>query len=415
MDSESGDDPAFKDCVASGSEGASGKSTGRARQSLMPEMFQKVAGRRSKRQAAARGPGSPPDPPERAAKRADVAPAPDEINAVTLGEIKRLIDQGNASIIKALENRLDSMEKNVSMLEGECMEKDLTSRRLTSQLNQQAKANEELDARLEKMDNNGRLSSLILTCETFAPHPRSEDIEQLVVSELNRRIAGLNVSKSDLQVAHKLQNATKVICKFVKRQVRDFVYDARFDMVRFPDRAGRRAPPLYISESLTPRNRLLFEELLRAKRPENGGLIATVFSRRGIVWCRKEKGGSNLRVQDSESLQRILGGRRFPPRPRSLGRRSRCCCDERAPADRSVSGRRDGRGAGGRAGAAGAGRRWRRGLGRRLGSGGCLLEDGLPCVCTVAWRISGGVGCRRTGESGLTPARFRRSAGTWRW
>ena len=319
MDSESGDDPAFIDCVASGSESASGKSTARARQSSMPEMFQKAAGRRSKRQAAVRGPGSPPDPPPPAAKRADLAPAPEEIqlNAATLGEIKRLIDQGNARIIKTLENRLDSMEKRVALLEGECMDKDTTIERLTCQLHQQTMANEELDARLEELDNNGRLSSLILTCETFVSHPRNEDIEQLVVSVLNQRIDGLNLSKSDLHVAHKLQNDAKVICKFVKRQVRDSVYDARFDMARFPDRSGRRAPPLYISESLTPRNRQLFEELLRARRPENGGLVASVFSRRGMVWCRKEKGGSNLRVQDSESLQRILGGRRFPPQSRS--------------------------------------------------------------------------------------------------
>ena len=102
------------------------------------------------------------------------------------------------------------------------------------------------------------------------------------------------------------------------------MYEARFDMARFrsgnPGRDGVQLAPLYITESLTPRNRLLYEELLRAKRPENGGLIASVFSRRGGVWCRTEKGGANLRVQDEGSLRRILGGRRFLGQPRAPGR-----------------------------------------------------------------------------------------------
>ena len=64
------------------------------------------------------------------------------------------------------------------------------------------------------------MSSLILSCESFASHPRNADIEQLVVSVLNERVSGLNLTKDDLQAAHKLQNDTKVICKFVKRRLR---------------------------------------------------------------------------------------------------------------------------------------------------------------------------------------------------
>ena len=63
MDSESGDDPTFTDCQASGSESAGGTFGGRKRQFSMHEMVRKAEGKRAKRQAAARRSGSPPDQP----------------------------------------------------------------------------------------------------------------------------------------------------------------------------------------------------------------------------------------------------------------------------------------------------------------------------------------------------------------
>ncbi|KAF0291600.1 hypothetical protein FJT64_010345 [Amphibalanus amphitrite] len=289
-------------------------------------MVRSADGKRAKRQAAGRGSGSPGDPPAPAAGRAGAGPAsePVQLSAAALAEIKQLIDQSNANVIRALEAKLESVERRLNMLEGECMEKDCKIQQLSKQLDQQVRANEELDSRLEELDMNGRLSSLILACDAFKAHPRSASVEQLVVTVLNQRVPGLSVTTADLQAAHKLQNDSKVFCKFTKRQVRDAVYESRFDMVRFREgntsRDGRQLAPLYISESLTPRNRLLYDELLRAKRPESGGLIASVFSRRGVVWCRTERGGANLRVRDEADLRRILGGRRFPVQQRVSGR-----------------------------------------------------------------------------------------------
>lgn len=320
MDSDSGDDPTFTDCQASGSESASGKVGGRKRQFSMHEMVRKAEGKRARHAARlSRSPADPATPPAGRAG-ADPTPEPVQLTAATLAEIKHLIDQGNANVIRTLEAKLDSMERRITILESECMEKDGKIQQLSRQLDQQVRVNEELDSRLEEMDMNGRLSSLILCCEAFTSHPRNADIEQLVVTVLNERVTNLKMTRADLQAAHKLQNDSKVICKFVKRQIRDTIYEARFNLaqVRNDDSAGRgrRLAPLYISESLTTRNRLLYEELLRARRPENGGLIASVFSRRGVVWCRTERGGANLRVQDESSLRRILGGRRFPVQPR---------------------------------------------------------------------------------------------------
>ena len=331
MSSESGDEPAFTDCLASGTESTSGTFGGRKRQTSIREMVRNTTGSKAKKQAARR-PRSPDDPARApggaggfgAVPAPAPVPQPVQLDVSTLAAIKQLIEQGNEKLMKSLEMKLEGLERRIGIIEGECMDKDETICQLTDQLQQQTKVNEELQQRLEDIDLNGRLSSLILTCEDFARHNRNDDIERKVVNVLNERIPDLNMTTADVHAAHKLQNDNKVICKFVKRQVRDRVYDARFNLARFhgenrrPD--SRRLAPLYIAESLTPSNRVLYEELLRARRPENGGLIASVFSRRGLVWCRAEKGGANIRVPDGSALRRILGGRRFPPQARPARR-----------------------------------------------------------------------------------------------
>ena len=70
---------------------------------------------------------------------------------------------------------------------------------LRAWLERQVRVNEDLESRLEELDMNGRLSSLILTCDAFRSHPRSADIEQEVVTVLNKRVSGFNMTTADLQ------------------------------------------------------------------------------------------------------------------------------------------------------------------------------------------------------------------------
>ena len=185
---------------------------------------------------------------------------------------------------------------------------------------------------------NSRLSSLILTCSDFGTRTPNEDIEKKVVEVLNKRFGNLHLAVADIQAAHRLQSDDKVIVKFGKRQIRDSIYDGRFDINRRAGRAGDpgrgvRAGshwaaasgrevgmmPLYINESLTPANRAIYNELLEARKSTNGAKIASVFSRRGVVFCRREKGGANISVVDQERLRSVLGGARFPPSRRGRG------------------------------------------------------------------------------------------------
>ncbi|KAF0289904.1 hypothetical protein FJT64_011908 [Amphibalanus amphitrite] len=239
------------------------------------------------------------------------------------------------------------------------MDKDAEISRLNERLEQRGKALEDLQARVEGIDANRRLSSLILTCEDFIASNPDEDIEEKAVQVIKRRLPNINISGADIQAAHRLQGKNKVIVRFVKRRLRDEIYESRFQLFSgTAEQRQRSTAPLYITESLTPSNRLIYSALLDARRPENGGKIASVFTRRGQVFCRLEKGGVNIRVPDWERLENILDGQRRsdpsagppatperrggppPPRP-AVGRgASRAPVVDRGPLSAPVADRR---------------------------------------------------------------------------
>ena len=190
------------------------------------------------------------------------------------------------------------------------MDRDVEIRSLHEQLERQGQALVELQEKTEGIDLNRRLSMLILTCDDFISKTTDEDVEEKVVQVLNRRFSWLNMTSADIQAAHRLQANNKVVVRFVKRRVRDAVYDGRFELFGKTRNGARAGSDLYITESLTPRNREIYSRLLEARKPANGGKVASVFSRRGMVYCRLERGGPNVRVPDLQQLQRILGGDR---------------------------------------------------------------------------------------------------------
>ena len=157
-------------------------------------------------------------------------------------------------------------------------------------------------------------------------HPliRTRNSPDLIRARVNKRLPDLDLVVGDIQVAHRLQSNNKIIVKFLKRRVRETVFERRFELFTRSGggeardgpaggdgspRIGRRQmTPLYMSESLVPRMQQLYQTLLAARKPENGAKVASVFSRRGHVFCKTVKGGSNIRITDKEQLRRLLGG-----------------------------------------------------------------------------------------------------------
>ena len=322
----SGDESAFTDCVTSGAESRVDTPAGRRRQVSVPEMIRRAESRQSKRPAPDRGSKSPRDPAVPAAKRPPAEPAEPlggvELSASALAAIRQMLNTGIASVISAFEAKFESMERRLSILESEVMDKDNEIQRLGNQLAHQIQVSESLQAQVESMDINRRLASLIFTCDDFGRRSAGEDIEEKVVRLLNERIQGLNLTPSDIHAAHRLQRDDKVIVKFMKRSVRDRIYDARFSLTTHrAGTAGHRSGPadasgshggyrlstLYITESLTAYNQSIYNQLLQVRRTSGGTKVASVFSRRGLVFCRTVKGGPNIRVPDVAALRRIVG------------------------------------------------------------------------------------------------------------
>lgn len=331
-DSDSAEDTPFTDCATSETDGGHGGR--RKRQISVNEMVRRAEDRKAKRLAHSRGtpsPGKAGNAAPPGAARPAAEPAREvELNATSLAAIQQLIVASVAKVMESFEKKFEHLENRISILESEGMDKELQVKKLSEQLETQMRINSELHKQVESIDANCRLSSLILTCSEFEMRYPNEDIEKRVVELLNRRFGDLGLTTADIQVAHRLQRDSKVIVKFIKRRVRDAVYDGRFELARRGAEAGagarggtggRRLEPLYINESLSPTNRDIYNALLEARRPSNGARVASVFSRRGVVFCRRERGGANVMVPDLPSLRRILGGDGgLPPDPRQVPR-----------------------------------------------------------------------------------------------
>ena len=336
------------------------------------------------RQAKRRQPDSSPP-------GASSSPPAVQLDDNTLRVLESMIQRCNASMIAAFEAKFESMERRIQVIEGEVHDKDQRIQLLETELQRQGQINQQLHEQVQALDLNGRLASLVITCDDFKPRRQNEAVDRMAVDVLNARIQDLNMSVSDLHAAHRLQKDDKVICKFMRRQTRDFIYDSRFRMSRHVlDSNGRRTrdlKPCYITESLTDNNKLIYNELLQARRHQNGNLVASVFTRRGIVYCRTTKAGNNIRVPDQETLRRVLGGARFTPPSRRSG--DRVAAERRpsspprsAPLGAPLLGPPARPGGGGATGPPGAGRdtapppQQSAAAGRATGSGGGDAENG---------------------------------------
>ena len=70
---------------------------------------------------------------------------------------------------------------------------------------------------------------------------------------ITKRLPSVQMTVADIQAAHRLQGKSKLIVQFAKRQLRDAVYDGRFELFSRAD--GQRQhdmAPLYIIDAQQP-------------------------------------------------------------------------------------------------------------------------------------------------------------------
>ena len=312
----SGDESVYTaDAASSDDDYATGSTNSRKRQMSMLECIQRKEGRKPKRNVAAQQ--SPEEAPTAKRRATRQSPTPATETQELLSKIEVMINNATGKVITAFNAKFEALERRIGILEGENFIKDQEMEQLRVKLAAEKDKVSKLEEQVESIDMNRRLSCLILTCNDFRKKRENENIVEMAVKVLNERIAGLDLTEADLSTAHRLQADDKVIAKFVRRETRDRVYDSRFTLIQQSSEQRRAGGSrLFINESLSTKNNEIFQELLRAKKEENGGIIASVFTRRGTVWCQRQKKGTNIRVADESDLVRVLDGRRFSSQSR---------------------------------------------------------------------------------------------------
>ena len=275
----------------------------------------------------------PPASPSMSQKRRRVSSHGHQPSAglddLALSQIKGLIETGNAVVIHKLEKleaKFESLEKRLSILEHDSFETAARTDTTERKIEHLESENRALRDQLTSIDTNIRQDSLILKSNDFGQRSVDEDVEEKAIRTLNAKFEWLNLKRSDIQVAHRLQTDNTVICKFMQRSIRDRIYDGRFR--QNTREAGNR---LFITESLSAPNREIMNILLSAKRE---GRIYTCFTRRGCPFFKETFTSSSRRATSLQQLQPLLDA----PLPRPT----------QPPVTRSA-GPREGRG-GGRAG-----------------------------------------------------------------
>lgn len=223
----------------------------------------------------------------------------------SLETVKQIMVTEIGKVISLMERKFEAQEKRIEILEAELMQSDNDKRALHAKLTAHEKTICSLTEQMEAMDTNRRMNSLILKWQGFGKRSLNENVEEKVVNVLNQRFPDLHITASDLQTVHRLQGEYTVICKFLKTQLRNEVFERRMSQAGYVRGSGNSAAPLFINESLSPAKQALLNALLDAKRRK---LVYTVYTKRGAVFCKRGVESRGQRVDSMEEVKSIVDG-----------------------------------------------------------------------------------------------------------
>lgn len=136
------------------------------------------------------------------------------------------------------------------------------------------------------------------------------------------KLIGVDVSKSDISISHRLpksrasstnqgvQYNPSIIVKFVRRDVRDLYYKARSNLRRKTIKdlgiTGPSDRKIFIAESLTQKNKVLFNHCLHAKRDLNYKFLWTSS---GKIFLRRNAESYVVAVHDESVIKKLYDDR----------------------------------------------------------------------------------------------------------
>jgi hypothetical protein len=143
------------------------------------------------------------------------------------------------------------------------------------------------------------------------PQSKDENTDEIIpkVGDL----MGLKLDKKDISVSHRLPVSKKyngsrrepgIIVKFVRRNSKDSFYKARRELKKFTtkDLGYRAENPIYVNESLTGKNKNLFNECVKAKKNLKYDYIWTF---NGRVFMRKDSDSPALHIKNINDINKL--------------------------------------------------------------------------------------------------------------
>lgn len=207
-----------------------------------------------------------------------------------------------------LSNEYDDLKKQAGKQQAEIKKLQLENASLKGQVGNLQKSVSDQQKWLNDLEQYGRRE-----CLEFRgiPHTSTEDTCDLVVNVAS--LIGVDITRSDISTSHRIGSKTNtskfppsIIAKFVCRDVRDEIYHARGRLRNFTTKdlnLGRHAESnIYISESLTERNKALFKSSLKLRKELNYRFIWTKY---GKIFLRKDEHSAPVAISSEIDLARL--------------------------------------------------------------------------------------------------------------
>lgn len=190
--------------------------------------------------------------------------------------------------------------------------------------------NENKSIKVELRDTTKKLKDLMDRCDDLEQYSRRECVEIRGIplpanprlentNEIVMKVADLmevDVKDEDISVSHRLKTsesyhgrniqAPPIIVKFTRRAVKEKLYKARKKLTGLStkDLGYNTEQNIYIAESLTQKNKVLFKEAYKVKKDKQFKFIWTSSSK---IYLRRSESSPVHLVKNMNDLQKIKG------------------------------------------------------------------------------------------------------------
>lgn len=229
-----------------------------------------------------------------------------------------------AVMTKEIETKLEAvrerLEKRVAELETHVSERDDIVEQLRDEVVASRHTIRRLENDAERQEMSTKAAELILSGGAVPPAPRpgaasagppgpTEDLREVTRDVIKRAFPRADIVPRDLADVRRI-GARVLLCRFVHTgpgSARHYLYENRLTL-----KGKRGESELFISESLTARNKEILNSLLELKKSKR---IYCVFTKNGSVFYKPQKVAQKVRVGDmaavvalSRELQRNAAG-----------------------------------------------------------------------------------------------------------